>query len=145
MNISERMEMSAEKQHSVALDLLRILLGGIILWKGIYFVQDTDAILGMLANSKIEFLSFVLAHYVAMAHLVGGVMIMFGLLTRVAIGFQLPILAGAIIFVNSTHGFFSIHSELLFSIFVFALLVYFFFYGSGPLSLDEYMRKHRGV
>jgi putative oxidoreductase len=145
MNFEEKLELTAHKQHSVVMDLLRMALGVIILIKGIYFVQDTDAILIMLHNSKIEFMSFMLSHYVAMAHLVGGVMIILGLLTRIAILFQIPILLGAVIFVNSSQGFFSIQSELLFSLFVLALLVYFLFYGSGPLSLDEYMKKHRAV
>jgi putative oxidoreductase len=145
MNLVQKLEMTADRQHSVVLDLLRIVLGAVILGKGIYFIQDTDAILVMLHNSKVEFISFMLAHYVAMAHLVGGVLIILGLLTRLAVLFQIPILLGAIIFVNSSSGFFSMGSELWFSVFVFLLLVYFLFYGSGPLSLDQYMKRHRGV
>ena len=145
MNFVDRLEVSADRQHSVVMDLLRVVLGLVILGKGLYFIQDTDAILVMLHNSKIEFLSFVIAHYVAMAHLVGGVLITLGLLTRFAVACQIPVLLGAVIFVNAQRGFFSIHSEFLFSLFVLLLLVYFFFYGSGPFSLDHYMKRHRGV
>ncbi len=145
MNIMEKVDLRSDRQYSTAIDVLRIVLGLIILGKGIYFIRDTDAILQMLHNSKIEFLSFLITHYVAMAHLVGGVMITLGLLTRTAIWFQIPILVGAILFVNVSTGFFSIHSEFLFSIFVFLLLIFFAYYGSGPLSLDSYMKKHRAV
>jgi putative oxidoreductase len=144
-SIMKRVETLADSQHSKTLDVLRIVLGFIILGKGIYFINNTTALLDMMSNSKIEFLSFMLTHYVAMAQLVGGVLIILGLLTRLAIAFQLPILLGAILFVNINTGFFSIHSELEFSILVFSLLLFFFFYGSGSLSVDEYMRKHRGV
>lgn len=145
MNLTEKIEISAEKQHSVLLDVVRMVLGCIILGKGIYFIQHYEVVLQMLHNSKIEFLSFMLAHYVAFAHLVGGVLIILGLFTRWAVAVQIPILLGAIVFVNMGTGFFSIHSQLAFSLFVFCGLLYFLYYGSGPWSLDDYMRKHRGV
>jgi uncharacterized membrane protein YphA (DoxX/SURF4 family) len=143
--LTHKLEMLADSQHSKNLDLLRIALGLIIFAKGVYFIQDTEAILTMMHNSKTEFLSFMITHYVAMAHLVGGVLITIGLLTRVAILFQIPILLGAVFLVNIQHGFFSIHSELEFSILVLLLLLFFLFYGSGPLSVDDYMKRNKTI
>ncbi len=134
-----------EAHQSKFFALLRFTLGIIILVRGIIFIGDTDAIVTMLANSKISFLSVMLAHYVALAHLLGGLLIAIGLITRAAVIFQLPILLGAILFVNMEKGFFSMHSELGFSILVFALLLFFLFYGSGPLSVDKFMKKHKNV
>jgi hypothetical protein len=53
-------------------------------------------------------------------------------ITRIAILFQIPILIGAVIFVNLPKGFFAVNSELGFSVLVLFLLVFFLFYGSGP-------------
>jgi uncharacterized membrane protein YphA (DoxX/SURF4 family) len=42
--------------------------------------------------------SFMIAHYVAVAHLVGGLMLLFGLYTRLATLVQLPVLIDAVFF-----------------------------------------------
>ena len=99
----------------------------------------------IMENSKFPWVSFGLAHYVALAHLMGGILILLGLITRIAILFQLPILIGAVVFVNSQHGFFSVNSELSFSLVVLFLLLFFLVEGSGSFSLDEFMRKHEHV
>src|SRR4051812_10240315 len=122
MNVVQRIETWGDTHQTKWFALLRIVLGVIIFFKGLYFVQHTDAILQMIANSAVSIYAVFLAHYVALAHLVGGVLIAIGLITRLAIIFQIPILLGAIIFVNAQRGFYSIHSELGFSLLVLALL-----------------------
>jgi len=64
------------------------------------------------------------------------------LVTRLAVLFQIPILAGAIIFINADKGLFTIHSELGLSILVLALLIFFLIFGSGKYSADSFMRTH---
>src|SRR5205814_1568654 len=97
----------------------------------------------IIASSRFGQVSFILEHYVVFAHLIGGVLIVVGLITRIAIIAQLPILLGAIFLVNSKAGFFSANStELWLSILILFLLVFFLIEGSGPWSVDEYMRRH---
>jgi putative oxidoreductase len=87
--------------------------------------------------------AFLLQHYVIFAHLIGGVMITVGMVTRIAVLFQLPILIGAVFFVNSKAGFFSADSsDFWLSLIILFLLLFFLVEGSGPWSIDEYMRKH---
>ena len=143
MNTIQKVERYGDTHYPVVWAGLRIVLGAIILFKGIVFVQDTGALLQMMENSRAPWASFGLAHYVAFAHLVGGFLILMGLKTRVAIVFQLPILIGAVFFVNAPRGFFTGNTELFFSLFVLILLLVFLVYGSGRYSLDHYMRsKH---
>jgi uncharacterized membrane protein YphA (DoxX/SURF4 family) len=68
-------------------------------------------------------------------HLAGGTLIFLGLFTRMAAIFQLPIVFGAVFFVNILLSF--VNSELWLSILVLALLVLFVIIGSGPWSLDR--------
>jgi putative oxidoreductase len=145
MNIIQKWEAYGETHHPAWLDSLRILLGFIILAKGVVFIADTAALHTLIQSSGYPWTSFWLAHYVAFAHLVGGILIILGLKTRIAILFQLPILLGAVFLVNAPRGFFTGNSELMFSIFVLALLVFFFFWGSGPISADHYLRHHKDV
>jgi putative oxidoreductase len=134
---------SIQSQQSIWMGILRIVLGLILFAKGILFISNTDALNEMMYKSAIEPLSFILVNYVAVAHLVGGLMIIFGLLTRWAVSFEIPVLLGAIIFIHRKTGFFSIHSELFLSILVLILLVIFLIYGSGPFSVDKFMRKNK--
>jgi putative oxidoreductase len=142
MNVVQKIETWGDTHQTKWLALFRIVLGIVIFLKGLYFIQNTEAMHAMLANSAVSIYSVALAHYVAMAHLVGGVLIAIGLITRIAIAFQIPILIGAIIFVHSTQGFFYNQSELGLSIVVLAMLLFFFVFGSGRFSVDEFMRKH---
>jgi len=142
MNSIQKIETWGDTHQTKWLAILRIILGLIIFFKGVAFIQNTDAIDAMIANSAVSIYAVFLAHYVALAHLVGGFLIVIGLLTRLAIVFQLPILLGAIIFVNAEKGFFSMPSEMGLSIIVLALLLFFLVFGSGKFSVDEFMRTH---
>ena len=68
-------------------------------------------------------------------------MILVGLFTRLWCLLQIPVLIGAMLLVNVRHGFFAGESDLLFSIIVFVLLLFFFIEGGGPLSLDNFLRR----
>ncbi|MDW8393409.1 MAG: DoxX family protein [Chitinophagales bacterium] len=143
MNLIKRIEDWGDRHHPKWLDLLRILLGLIILGKGYMFISNTEGVKEIIENSRFGQVSFWLAHYVVFAHLIGGAMIALGLLTRLAILFQLPILIGAVVFVNAKTGFFSANStELWFSVIVLFLLLFFLVEGSGPWSMDAYMKSH---
>jgi putative oxidoreductase len=142
MNTLQKIELWGDTHQTKWLAVFRIALGAVIFFKGLYFVSHTDEINLMIANSAVSLYSVFLAHYVALAQLVGGFLITIGLVTRLAIALQIPILLGAIIFINASKGFFSIHSELGFSILVLALLLFFFVFGSGKYSVDEFMRTH---
>ncbi|HNP49965.1 MAG TPA: DoxX family protein, partial [Bacteroidia bacterium] len=100
MNLIHKIETWGDNHQAKWFAILRLFLGLIIFFKGIVFIQNTDAINAMIANSAVSLYAVFLAHYVALAHLMGGFLIIIELLTRVAVLFQLPILIGAIIFVN---------------------------------------------
>jgi uncharacterized membrane protein YphA (DoxX/SURF4 family) len=72
--------------------------------------------------------------------MIGGIMIIFGLLTRWAIAAQLPILFGAVL-VNSMG---RMHSEsLALAIIVLLVCIFFLFYGSGKHSADYYFKMQQ--
>jgi uncharacterized membrane protein YphA (DoxX/SURF4 family) len=119
-----------------------VLLGIILLWKGIFFIKNTQAVIVMLQNTTLEFQAALIAHYVAGAHIMGGLLIILGLLTRAAILFQMPVLIGAIVFVNLPRSISAIGSELELSVLVLFLLLFFLVEGSGPMSIDNYLKKH---
>ena len=125
------------------LNFVRITLGIIVFIKGSLFIRDTEALLEILRNSEFDLATLGLVHYIAFAHIFGGVFIALGLGTRVAVLFQLPILLGAVFFVNAAEGFFAVNGELSFSLAVLVFLLIFLFYGSGKISLSQYIKNLR--
>ncbi len=144
MALIHNIEHWADTHHPRWIDFIRVALGLFILYKGILFISDTEALMGLISGMDIGFFHMALAHYVAFAHLVGGILIALGLLTRLAIIVQLPILFGAVFFVNISQGFLSVSNNLEFemSLAVFVLLIIFLVYGSGKFSLDHFMKTH---
>ncbi|WP_266365566.1 DoxX family protein [Tellurirhabdus rosea] len=142
MNLVQRVEHWGDTHHPVWTDGLRIILGMILFMKGVSFISDTSYLTSLVGGVKFSLTPVVLVHYVAFAHLFGGFLIMLGCLTRLAVLLQLPILVGAVFFINISQGFSYLNSELWLSLLVLALLVVFLVIGSGPFSLDSYMRKH---
>jgi putative oxidoreductase len=132
-----------EEHHPVWIDLLRILLGVFLIAKGASFVDHREQIEWMLVRNHLNFLIFIASIFVILLHMGGGLFIATGLITQWASAFQIPILIGAVFFVNLPQGFTAINSELGFSIATLVLLIFFLFYGSGNFSLDHYLKTHR--
>ncbi len=142
MGLLQNIDSWSEKHHPKWLDIIRILLGLLLIQKGVVFIKDMGLVTSVLQNTMLEFISAGLAHYIIGAHIMGGILIAIGLLTRAAVLFQLPVLIGAVIFVNLPTGFSAFSSELWLSVIVLCLLVFFLIEGSGPISVDNYIRKH---
>ena len=96
-----------------------------------------------------DFVIILLSHFVAFAHILGGFFLTIGLFTRAACLIQIPVLMGAIVFVNinATKDAFSPYSELFLSIIILLLLIYFLIIGNGPLSVkvppEEHLKEHQ--
>ncbi|MEP0545363.1 MAG: DoxX family membrane protein [Rhodothermales bacterium] len=124
----------------VTVDLIRIYLGIGLFVRGWLFITDASVLVGLLAGAgESSFASAALVHYVALVHLGGGLLLAFGLLTRVAALVQIPVLVGAVFFVHLNDGLLAAGQSLEFSALVLFLLVVLFFHGSGRLSLDYYL------
>ncbi|MDN5200857.1 DoxX family protein [Fulvivirgaceae bacterium BMA10] len=143
MDALAKLETWAAPKRTKWMGILRIALGTFIVYKGIIFTIDINSLQAITSRMDILFASVGLAHYVIAAHIIGGSMLAFGIFTRGASLIQIPILIGAVIFVNFDKGFLSVgnHMELEVSIIVLALLIFFFIFGGGKWSLDELRRK----
>jgi len=136
MNIVQRLEYWGDHHHPKWLDIIRIVLGLFLCYKGIDFLANMGAMNNLLSN-KMSFGSFttmLLVNFIAFAHLLGGFLLVLGLLTRFACILQIPILIGAIVLINSSGGVFKPFSELTLSILILLLLIFFLIVGNGPWS-----------
>ncbi len=129
----------AEAHPKVWLDLVRIYLGLGLFVRGVLMFTSTraDHITEIIQRTGHTWLlTAALLHYVAIAHFVGGLLLMAGLLTRIAAGVQVPILAGAVLLIHRTDGLFAPSQSLEFSALVLVLLTVVMLSGAGPLSVD---------
>jgi uncharacterized membrane protein YphA (DoxX/SURF4 family) len=143
MNLFQKLEKWGDEHHPKWIDFIRIVLGLILVMKGVQYINNMTALTQLMETTPLTSTASVaiISHYVIFAHLIGGLLIATGLLTRFACIVQLPILIGAIIFINAPGGLFA-QSELWFSIIILILLCFFTLEGSGTISIDEWMRKH---
>jgi putative oxidoreductase len=140
MNNVKELNRWANAHTYLPIDLLRVALGVFLFMKGIFFITNIQYLADLISPIDKIGGGMFLIHYIAPAHMVGGIMIVFGLLTRWAIIAQLPILVAAIIinFMGEMHS-----QNLLLALMTLAICVFFLFYGSGKHSADYYFKMQK--
>lgn len=115
------------------LDVMRWFLGIFLFYKGVNFMTEPQTLKDIIAPND-EFLPSILIYqYVTLAHFSGGVLIVFGLLTRLAIAVQIPILIGAV----AVNFIVTMQSQNLITATAILLLsIFFLVVGSGKHSAD---------
>jgi uncharacterized membrane protein YphA (DoxX/SURF4 family) len=145
MNIADKIKNWGDLHHPKILDVIRMLLGLFLVVKGYIFLNNAAYLRYLIIEKEAIKQSpgviTAIIDYVTYMHLVGGALIFLGLFTRLWALLQLPIVFGAVFFVNITSPY--VNSELWLSIMVLALLFLFTVIGSGPLSLDRLLVRVR--
>ena len=144
MNTIEKMEGKvehwADAHHPMWLDFLRMALGVFIFIKGVLFASHQGELLAFIQGTSTVFAAGMVAHYIIAVHLMGGLLIIIGLLTRVSVLFNLPILIGAVFFIHLSNEYG--YGQLWQSLVALGLLILFLVYGSGKFSADFWMKNH---
>ena len=143
MKIIHKIENWGNNHHPKILDLVRIVLGVFLVMKGVTFMRNAPFLRDLILQNQAFNLSplqiAIILNYVTYVHMVGGILIVLGLFTRISSLMQLPIVIGAVFYVNILRSF--INSELWLSIIVLSLLLLFMIIGSGPISLDNLLTE----
>lgn len=145
MELESAIKKNASDNQPKWLVIFRIALGLILFWKGISFLRDSSHLNAMMQSTGIglfdnnaQTFSFIITYI----NLLGGLFIAVGLFTRWSALVQIPILIGAVVFVNSKAGMNFSNYELILSVIVLILLIIFVIKGSGVISADEYFRNY---
>jgi uncharacterized membrane protein YphA (DoxX/SURF4 family) len=136
MDLLHRLEFWGDRHHPRWMDIVRIALGIFLVYKGIDFLQNMgDLVTLMSINTSFgEFSYILIGHLIVFAHIMGGICIALGVLTRFACVMQIPILLGAVFLINRRPA--EPYSELAISLAVLLLLIYFLVAGNGPISVN---------
>jgi|SRR4029079_5588905 uncharacterized membrane protein YphA (DoxX/SURF4 family) len=130
-------------RRGIWLDVLRILLGLIIVYKAINFIRNTAVLKSLIEETGIGVFSqnsTVLSFVIAYLSLLFGVFITVGLFTRASSIILIPVLIVAVFFVNIKRMNYNAF-EFILSVIALILLILFAIKGSGTLSADEYFRR----
>ena len=133
MKVIKKLNKWANSHAYYPIDLLRIFLGVFMIYKGIYFIRNSSYLAELLSDFDGYLVMMLSTHYLGIFHFVGGIMIVFGLLTRLAIVVQLPILIGAVAinFIGVMNS-----QNLLEASIILLISLFFLFFGSGKHSMD---------
>ena len=130
-----------DKNSNLAFALIRIFLGVALFIRGLIMISDPAAIVELAGEDKIYWWY----SYVTIAHLAGGLLLSIGLLTRLGSLLQIPILFGAVFLIHLKQGLISEGQSLELSVLVLVLLLIYFVFGSGVLSVDNYLKKKKSA
>ena len=140
MNLVQRVEHWGDTHHPQWLDIVRIALGIFLCYKGVEFLTNMGTMLGLM-TSKMSFGSFtavLMSNYISFAHILGGILLILGVLTRFACILQIPIMIGAIFFINASPDMYRPFSQMLLAILVLLLLICFLIVGNGRLAFLKF-------
>ena len=126
-----------------AIEIIRIYLGIALFFKGVHFILQPEDLVYWLHQGQLNVIEALVSHYVISAHLVGGLLLTVGLLTRVATAIQIPVLFGALGLVHSSEQLFSISQNIELTSLVLFLLFVFSIIGAGNLSLDYHILEDK--
>ena len=141
MNLLQKLEFWGSRHHPKWLDIFRFALGIFLVYKGVDFLENMGTMINQMHGlfTNIYFSLSLLGHYIVFAHIVGGLMLAFGFATRAACIMQIPILIGAIFFINSSEGMFNSYSQMIITVVCLLGLIYFLIAGNGPWSVDRFL------
>ena len=136
MNLLQRLEYWGEKHHPKWMDIVRIALGIFLCYKGVDFLKNMSSLISLMTEDSTSIFFIIAGHYTVFAHILGGLLLILGALTRFACLIQIPILLGAIFFLGSNSDMLRPYSEMFLTILVLLLLIYFLIAGNGPWSVN---------
>jgi uncharacterized membrane protein YphA (DoxX/SURF4 family) len=128
-----------DSHRDLAYSLIRMYLGVALVARGWSFLSDPAAITELAGAQEVYWWY----SYLIGAHLVGGLMLTFGFLTRLAALLQIPILVVAVFFVHLREGLMTVGQSLELAILVLFLMTVFFIFGSGIIALDNYIAEKK--
>ena len=128
---------SMDSQTGIGYSLIRIFLGIALAIRGWIILTNPDTIFELGMGRE----HFMWISLIAVAHLLGGLLLCFGFFARLGALMQIPILFSATFFVyGHTKLMMGGQSLELASLILFLLCVYFVF-GAGKLSVRDYFHK----
>ena len=147
MKALDRVQDWGDRHQFKWLAVLRIMLGLVLVWKGVAFMLNLDVLADFLRETGLtdqigtSVLLTLLTYAIIGVHIVGGVCIALGVRTRLYCLINLPVLLGAVFLIDFRDNIFKPYSEYWLSILVLIGIVCFFIEGNGYWALQHEHEK----
>lgn len=122
-----------------AYGLIRVFLGIVLAIRGWLILSNPESILDLGVNREL----FVWVSFIGIAHIFGGILLGIGFFARLGALIQIPILISATFFVHAHTKLMMGGQSIELAALVLFLLCVFFTFGSGPLSVDDFMANKK--
>ncbi|MBW7886839.1 MAG: DoxX family protein [Bacteroidetes bacterium] len=139
MKLIEKMIAWLNNNTNVAYALIRIFIGVALFVRGVILASEPEALTRLAGEDKMYWWY----SYITVAHIIGGLLLAIGLVTRLASLLQVPILFGAVFLIHLKQGLLSVGQSLELSVLVLVLLLTYLIFGAGDLSFDSIIKKKR--
>ncbi len=126
---------------SMSLDLIRFYVGLYLFYKGLTFMFFPKLLAYWIESGQLLVLETLAAHYVVLAHVFGGLLLLLGLATRFAAIIQVPILLGAVYYVHIKESGMIVSQNMELTLVILFLLLMIIYTGPAKCSLDAYIEK----
>ena len=124
-----------ETHRDLGYALIRIYLGIALFVRGWVLLSDPSEITELAGAQRVYWWY----GYVIGTHMIGGLLLTLGFLTRWAALLQIPILLGAVFFIHMEQGLMTVGQNLEVAALVLMLLFVYLLFGSGVLGMDNYL------
>lgn len=122
---------SLDNKTSTGYAIIRIFLGMALAIRGGLIMSNPESIMELGVDRQY----FILVSFIGVAHLVGGLLLLFGFLARIGAFIQIPIVFSAVFFVYDYSKLMMGGQSLELAVLVLVLLCVFLIYGPGKYSL----------
>ncbi len=139
LTLFDKADLWAAQRKIYPIDLIRILFGIFIIWKGYQFGEKPETV--PVVMGRLSFIEIFLIVYIVIVQLAAGILIMVGLISRTAIICLLPILFGAVVYSSRATTVLA-YTGTGWAFISLMLALAYLVYGSGVFSCDTYFRKH---
>jgi putative oxidoreductase len=125
--------------------LLRVILGGALFIKGVDFIRNKAVLRQVVSETDLLEKFSVLEAAIPWIHLLGGLLILIGLYTRIVIFIQIPLVVGAIIVLFNTKNASFYSTEMIFAVTILTMLIIYLKFGDGFYSWRNLIHKERDI
>lgn len=141
MRLFGRMDRWAQAHHPRWIDALRIISGLIIHAKALLFIGITAEWIRVLESYGLGKSAKLLVYTIGVVNLLSGTFIIIGFQTRLFALIQIPVIIISLIYSFDHMRGPLFNADVLLSVLILFLLVFFFVEGSGKFSVDQYLRN----
>ena len=125
--------------------LLRVILGGALFIKGVDFIRNKAVLRQVVSETDLLEKFSVLEAAIPWIHILGGLLILIGLYTRIVIFIQIPLVVGAIIVLFNTKNASFYSTEMIFAVIILIMLLIYLKFGDGFYSWKNLISKEKDI